>query len=211
MAKKTASKKVGEENGEKPEVNIEFGGKGLLGGFFKGLGSLIDLADKVGKEGGGIEKSGEFGIKGQKDMTGVYGFSIRTMAGPGGAARPVVRPFGDISKFKREVGYAPVAKKPNGPTVEEAREPMVDVMDEGDFIRIVAELPGVEEGEVACELQGNDVVQISTTGKKKYSKEILLESNVDPASLNKSYTNGILELKLQKSVIPMKGEKEAKK
>jgi len=47
MAKKTASKKVGEENGEKPEVNIEFGGKGLLGGFFKGLGSLIDLADKL--------------------------------------------------------------------------------------------------------------------------------------------------------------------
>src|SRR3990167_6894673 len=127
MAKKTASKKVGEENGEKPEVNIEFGGKGLLGGFFKGLGSLIDLADKVGKEGGGIEKSGEFGIKGQKDMTGVYGFSIRTMAGPGGAARPVVRPFGDISKFKREGGYAPVAKKPKGPTAEEARGPRLGV------------------------------------------------------------------------------------
>src|SRR3990167_4995526 len=196
------SMKRKKESVEKPEINVEFGGKGLLGGFFKGLGSLIDLADKLDKT-GGIEKSGTFGVKGQKDMTGVYGFSVKTMAGPGGIARPVVRPFGDISRFKHEVKSQ---TKTKGPTVEEAAEPLVDVFDEGNFIRIVAELPGVDESKIACEIQGDDVVQISTKGKKKYSKEILLESKIDSQSLEKHTTNGVLELKLQKSVIPLKGE-----
>lgn len=189
---------------EKPDVEVELGGKGLLGGFFKGLSNLIDLADKLEKT-GGIEKSGTFGVKGQKDMTGVYGFSIKTMAGPGGIARPVVRPFGDISKFKHEVRPH---DKPRGPVVEEAREPVVDVFDEGNFIRIVAELPGVSESELLCESQGDDIVQISTAGKVKYYREILLENKIDPQSLEKHYINGILELKLKKSVIPLGDSKK---
>lgn len=195
MTKKSSTKNAD----QKPEIDFEIGGKGLLGGFFKGLGSLIDLADKLEKT-GGVEKSGTFGVKGQKDMTGVYGFSIKTMAGPGGVARPVVRPFGDISKFKQTVQTAK-KPKPAGPSVEEAREPLVDLFDEGDFIRIVAELPGVGESELVCEIQGDDIVQISTTGKGKYVKEILLESKIDPKSEERRFANGVLELKLKKSVI----------
>lgn len=190
---------------EKPEIDFEIGGKGLLGGFFQGLSKLIDLADKVNQEGGEIKRGGSFGIKGQKDMTGVYGFTLRTMAGPGGVARPVVRPFGDIAKVKRTERPS---ERPKGPMVEETREPLVDIFDEGEFVRIVTELPGVAESEIGCELQGNDVLQIATKGKKKYAKEILLSSMVDPASLAKSYTNGILEVKLKKSVIPLKGERK---
>ncbi|MBI2336720.1 MAG: Hsp20/alpha crystallin family protein [Deltaproteobacteria bacterium] len=194
MAKKNAHKK---EN-QKPDAEIELGGKGLLGGFFKGLGSLIELADKLGKT-GGIEKSGTFGVNGQKDVNGVYGFSIKTMTGPGGAARPVVQPFGDLSKFKPSA-QSVKKQKPAGPTVEEAREPLTDIFDEGGFVRIVVELPGVSEPELVCEIQGDDIVQISTTGNKKYSKEILLTHKIDPASEEKRFTNGVLELKLKKKV-----------
>lgn len=179
---------------ERPEVEIGAGVKGLLGGFMKGLSSLIDLADKVTQEGGVIEKKGEFGVKGQKDVTGVYGFTIRTMAGPGGVARPVVRPFGDISKLKVEK-----EPKPKGPIVEETREPFVDLFDEGDFVRLVAEMPGVAEANIVCEIQGDDVLQLSTTGKKKYSKELLLPAKVDQQSMTKNYTNGVLEVKLRKT------------
>lgn len=184
------------EGKNKPEFDIESGAKGLLGGFFKGLGTLIDLADQVTQEGGKIEKTGEFGIKGQKDMTGVYGFTIRTMTGPGGIARPVVRPFGDISKFKQG---GKSSTRPKGPVVEGAAEPLADVFDEGDFIRIIVELPGVDESEITCEIQGTDVLQIATFGKKKYSREILLESAIHPQSLERQYRNGVLELKLKKS------------
>lgn len=188
MPKKGPEKRAG-----RPEIEIGAGAKGLLGGFMKGLSSLIDLADKVSQEGGEIRRGGEFGVKGQKDVTGVYGFTIRTMAGPGGIARPVVRPFGDISKLKVEK-----AEKPKGPVVEEVREPFVDLFDEGDFIRMVAEMPGVAEANIVCEIQGDDVLQLSTTGKKKYSKELLLPAPVDPKSLERNYTNGVLEIKLHK-------------
>lgn len=194
MAKKVSAK----DKDQKPDIEVNLDGKGLLGGFFKGLGSLIDFADKLAKT-GGIEKSGTFGIKGQKDMSGVYGFAVKTMAGPGGIARPVVRPFGDISKFKSEA-HSHKESRHKGPQVEETTEPLTDLFDEGGYLRVVAELPGVSESEITCEIQGDDVIQIATTGKRKYSKEILLESKIDPQSLEKHYTNGILELKLKKSV-----------
>lgn len=180
-----------EKTKETPELNLNFGGKGLLGGFLKGLSGLMELADKL-SEAGGIEKTGEFTVKGNKDMTGVYGFSVRTMTGPGGVARPVVRPFGNIGKVKKE-------PKRQGPVVEEAREPLVDVFDEGDFVRVVAELPGVAESEIHCEVQGDDVLRLETSGRTVFSKELFLESPVDPESLEKNYNNGILEVKLHKT------------
>lgn len=188
MRKKTAERRVG----DKPETEVEVGGEGLLGGFFQGLSKLIDLADKVSREGGVIEKSGGFGIKGHKDLNGVYGFSIRTMTGPGGISRPTVQPFGDLAKVKKQT-------QPKGPIVEEAREPLVDLFDEGNYIRLVTELPGAAETEIVAEVQGDDVVQISTTGRKKYSKEVLLSAKVDPKSVTRSYANGVLELRLQKA------------
>lgn len=188
------TKKGARGEGEKgPEIDLEGGARGLLGGFFKGLSSLIDLADKVTEEGGELKKTGEFGVKGQKDMTGVYGFTIRTMAGPGGMPRQVVRPFGDIAKVK-----STKMEKPKGPVVEETLEPLTDLFDEKQFIRIVAELPGVAESEIHCEIKGDDVFDLSTVGRKKYSKELLLPAKVDLASLERSYTNGVLEVKVRK-------------
>lgn len=159
--------------------------EGLLGGLFKGLGSLIDLADKVTKEGGVLEKSGEFNVPGEKEMKGVYGFTIRTMTGPGGTSRPVIQPFGNIKKT------------PKGPVVEETREPIVDLFEEGDTIQIVAELPGVTEQEIHYEVHG-DVVALSTTGKRKYNKEILLKNPVEENGASLNYRNGMMELKLRK-------------
>lgn len=159
--------------------------EGLLGGLFKGLENLIDLADKVTKEGGIIEKQGEFKIPGEKEMKGVYGFTVRTMAGPGGTSRPVIQPFGNIKKT------------PKGPVVEETREPIIDLFEEGESIQIVAELPGVTESEIHYEVHG-DVVSLSTTGKRKYNKEILLKCPVEANSACLSYRNGMMELKLKK-------------
>lgn len=171
------------EKREKATVESEAGG--FLGGLLKGLENLIDLADKVSQEGGTIQKQGEFTVPGQKEMKGVYGFTIRTLVGPGGERRPVVQPFGNIKKT------------PKGPVVEETREPIVDIFKEGDIVQIVAELPGVTEEEIHYEVHG-DVVALSTSGKRKYYKEILLKNPVEEGSGQASYKNGMFELKLKK-------------
>lgn len=180
-------KKKGKDKQAKEEAPFEFGAGGFLGGLFKGLGQLIDLADKVSQEGGVIQRQGEFGVPGQKEMKGVYGFTIRTMVGPGGERRPVVQPFGNIKKT------------PKGPVVEETREPIIDVFEEGDIVQIVAELPGVTEQEIHYEVH-EDVVTMYTSGKRKYNKEILLKHPVVGGSGQASYKNGMFELKLKKKL-----------
>lgn len=160
--------------------------EGGLGGIFKGLGDLLDaisdLAEKVKTSEGEIRHSQEFAVKGLHDQTrGVYGFSIRS--GIGGIPR--VERFGNLRKTEE------------GPVVADVREPLVDVFDEATEILIVVELPGVNEAQIQVELHA-DVLAITTTGERLYTKEILLTTQVEAASLQQTYTNGILELRLKK-------------
>jgi len=164
----------------KDEIKIDLG----FGNIFKGLGNFIDLISDLAEKGEGlIEKSGEFTGEGKlKDLKGVYGFSVKM--GVGGT--PEVEPFGNIKKTEQ------------GPVVEEVREPMIDVFDEEDSIRIIAELPGVEEKDIKVNLK-EDILTIYAENKnRKYNKEILLSSKVKPDSLTQSYKNGILEINVSK-------------
>ena len=170
-----------EEGGskEKDEVEIDFGvGRTSFGGLLKGLGTLVDLAERLREE--GVERRGE--IKGLPNgAKGVYGFSIRTLAD-----KPVIESFGNI----RETA--------EGPVVEEVREPMVDVFDEEDHVVVIAELPGVSEEGIKVEVAGDILNLTASNAGRKYAKEILLPSKVKPASLEHGYKNGILEIRLEK-------------
>jgi len=163
---------------EKPGIDFGMG----LGGIFEGIGNLISSVSKIAEEGKGIiNKTGE--IKGLGDKAkGVYGFTVRTLAG----GESKVEPFGNIKKT------------PKGPVVEEEREPIVDVFDENDHILVVAELPGIEEQDLKTEIK-DDILNISARkGDRKYKKEVLLPSKVEEKPISSTYKNGILEIKLKK-------------
>jgi len=158
-------------------------GKLSLGGLFKGIEKLVDLAGQVKEAGGEIKKEGEIDLSHlKKGMKGVFGFSVKT--GMGG--KTVVEPFGNIKKT------------PKGPKVEEMREPITDVFDEKEEIRVYAEMPGVKEGDIKLDLKG-DILDVSAqSGDRKYHKEVLLPVKVKPETLTSSYKNGILEIKMKK-------------
>ena len=161
------------------EVRVDFG----LGGLFKGIGNFIDLLSEMVEEGEEeVRRTGEFKVKGLEKAKGVYGFSVRM--GLGGT--PTVEHFGNIRATDE------------GPVVAEEREPLVDVFDEGELILVVAELPGVDKNDIQIEVQ-DDILSLSTTGERKYAKELLLPSLVDPATMETIYRNGILEVRLRKA------------
>jgi len=171
------------EEKKKAKVEFDFG----LGGLFEGMGKLFDLVSKMTEEGRGeYTRTGE--IKGLGDKAkGIYGFSIKM--GIGG--QPMVEHFGNIKKTDR--GSVEVA---------EVREPIVDVFDEGDHLVVIAELPGVEEDDIDLEIKG-DILSLKAEGEdRKYSKEVLLPSEVKAESMETQYKSGILEIKLAKKISP---------
>lgn len=165
-------------------LDMDFGiGKLSLGGLFKGIENLVDLAAKLKDAGGEINQEGEIDLSNlKKGMKGVFGFSVKTAVG----GKPVVESFGNVKKT------------PKGPKVEEEREPITDVFDEDQEIRIYAEMPGVNEADIKLDLT-EDILDISAqTGDRKYHKEVLLPAKVQADTMTSSYANGILEIKVKK-------------
>ncbi|MCK4469944.1 MAG: Hsp20/alpha crystallin family protein [Desulfobacterales bacterium] len=183
MTEEKKKKKKPEEEKKDEGIGIDFG----LGGLFKGLGNLIDTATKLAEKGEELSKTGEIKfsglekIKGLKDLKGVYGVRVRTMAD----GKPSIQPFGNIKKT------------PKGPVVEEMREPIVDVFEEPGEINIIAEMPGIEEKDIRLEIKG-DILSISAEGEgRKYQKEVLLSRPAKAEDMTWSYKNGMLEIKVK--------------
>jgi HSP20 family protein len=170
---------------EKEGLDIDFGiGKLTLGGLFKGIEKLVNLAADLKGAGGEIRKEGEIDLSHLKEgMKGVFGFSIKTAVG----GKSIVEPFGNIKKTAE-----------GSVIVEEEREPLTDVFDEEDEILVISEIPGVsEEGIAVCIKE--DLLEISAISKNRtYRKEMLLPVKGKQENLSYSYKNGILEVRIKK-------------
>ena len=163
----------------KEKADFGFG----FGGILKEFGSFLDILSEMAEKGEReIKREGEIGSK-EKGFRAVYGFSVRI----GGEGRPLVEHFGNIREDKEQ-----------GPVVNEVREPIVDVFDEGDHLVVVAELPGVDEKDIKYELKDDILIISAETGEKKYCKETLLPTSVNKENISSSYRNGIFEIKLWK-------------
>lgn len=153
-------------------------------GVFGTLGSFVDLiGEMIETSQTEVRREGTLPIKGLGDKAvGVCGFSVRVGLGE----RLEVERFGNI-----RAGGA-------GVEVAEAREPLVDVFDEHGEILAIAELPGASEDEVEVAIEG-DRLSLETRGARRYAKTITLPQAVNPASLRRTFRNGLLELRLKKA------------
>jgi len=155
-----------------------------LGGLFGGLGTLLEKLGELAETGGELRKTGE--IRGKDDkLRGVFGFNIKVGLGDEGIQ---IEPFGNVRKDK-ETGR---------PVVHEVREPMVDLFDEERHVLLVAEMPGVSEGDVHIELEGDILTLSAAKGDTKYRKEVLLPQAFTATQMSHTCRNGILEVKLTK-------------
>ena len=153
-----------------------------LGGLFKGIEKLVDLAGKL-EEKGAMSKEGEINLDHiKKGMKGVYGFTINTAGG----GTPKVETFGNIKKT------------PEGPKVNEEREPITDIFDEANEVVVIAEMPGIEGEDIKIDLK-EDILEISAVNKNRtYRKELLLPIKANNENIRHKFTNGILEIRIKK-------------
>jgi len=110
----------------------------------------------------------------------VYGFSMRM--GPDG--KPHISEFGNTA--------------PDSVQVEGVREPLTDIIEEKERIRVIVELPGVDKEDIQLNVEDN-LLDISVDREvRKFSKQLELPAAVDPDSTSASYKNGVLEVILNK-------------
>ncbi|MFX0162101.1 MAG: archaeal heat shock protein Hsp20 [Candidatus Hodarchaeota archaeon] len=112
----------------------------------------------------------------------VYGFSLDI--GPDG--KPRFREFGNLKSSGRDV------------VPSQEREPLVDVFEEAENVRIIAEIPGVVKE--AIDLKGSEfsLTIRASDSERSYYKEVSLPVAVDPASAKATYNNGVLEVVLKR-------------
>lgn len=177
MVKRKKSKKEKE-----PDFKVDLG----MGGLFKDLGTLLDKASKLADKGEQIKELKNIG--GVKDSRAVVGYNIRTLKG---SKKPVVSKFGNIKETK------------SGPVIKKKREPLIDIFNEENEIRVVAELPGVDKKDIKLDLGEKQITISVDTKGRKYYKEVELPSSAK--SMTSNYKNGVLEVRLVK-----KEEKEGK-
>ena len=79
-----------------------------------------------------------------------------------------------------------------------ASETHVDVYDEGEELRLVADLPGVQKEAIELKCDG-EVLTVSASGERReYDERIRLPTRVDEHSAAATFNNGILQVTLQK-------------
>ncbi|MCL4329545.1 MAG: Hsp20/alpha crystallin family protein [Candidatus Thermoplasmatota archaeon] len=118
----------------------------------------------------------------------VYGFSFRV--GPDG--KPHFQEFGNIPE--REKGRL-------GPSVDldqGVREPMTDISEDKEKIYITVELPGISKDNIDLKVTEDRVTVSVKDGNRSYYKSLELESPIMVDSTVAKFTNGILDLVLQK-------------
>ncbi len=120
----------------------------------------------------------------QRKGLGPYVYGFRIHIGPDGKIK--VDEFGNV----RREGLKP--------KIAEEIEPLVDVIDEGDKIRVIAEVPGVEKDKIKLKAAGKELI-IQASNGKKYFKKVQLPDEVDIKTAKAQYRNGVLEVEMKKS------------
>jgi HSP20 family molecular chaperone IbpA len=160
------------------------------GGKSKGQG-LIGLIDDLAKL---AEKSQTYQKRVELGKTGEVNFRVTSRPIRGSATDMPDR----IKISRPQHKFSPAPTKIPPASIKE-REPLVDVFEDGDFVNVTAELPGVEESKVKLEVE-NDVLTIrSDTSARKYYKEVKLPTSVKKDPAESKFRNGILEIKLVKA------------
>lgn len=228
--------KTGKEEKEETEEEGTGIAEEIIGGFFPGLGKMVkglkkseafkerfeevdrEIEERM-KEGGGGGRGGREISRGRysigKRPHVDFDYSVRTLVGE--KHEPSFRHVRGREEVQRRREREKRVKEIRVDKEEiKEKEPLIDIMDEKDYIMVIAEMPGVEEKDIKTEIgigDGGNKLIISTEGegkgegKRKYYKEVDLPSGVK-GEIKRMYKHGVLEVRLEKEEKEKEGGKK---
>ena len=193
---------MGEEDKEKKTDREE---ESIAGGILKGIGKMIPGLDGLIK---GLGKSPAFKERLKKIDEEVERKLKESPLKRAEEGRPSHIPMGippgarGKPAITRKFGVRPlvpekpsVREKPGAPPTPKERP--ADIFDEKDYVKIIAEIPGVEENDIKIDLvKDNLAISVGIPGHE-YHQELKLPCE-PKGKLEKTYRNGILEIVIRK-------------
>ena len=77
-------------------------------------------------------------------------------------------------------------------------ETHVDIHEEDETVRVVADLPGVEKTDIDLKCDGEALTISAASDHREYDERVRLPARVDEHSAQATYNNGILEVTFDK-------------
>ena len=183
--------KAGEDSGGMAESVLEGVGNLIpgLGGLIKGLkksDAFMERLDSIDEE---IDrKLKETPLKGADSEAG--GDWTRHRSRPPSGIPPSVGRRGTRSKKHSDTFRAGDVPMDKG-----ERDVLVDIFEEENKLRVIAELPGVNEKDIRLDLNQDALIISASRGKRSYRKVVKLPRTSE-SIIGKIYNNGILEVTL---------------
>ena len=168
------------------DFDENFGDFGFSGEFMKSILREFSEIEKMIKSG---KLKGQWDVK-QIDEPGRKGYVIQ---GRFWSGQPI-EPFDPFKPWRRR----PMPKRPfEAPetALKKIREPLTDVFEEDNAVKIYVELPGEEKDDV--QLNGIEG-KVEVKAKKFYKMIEMPTKNVDIEKISSKYKNGVLEVTIPK-------------
>ena len=151
-----------------------------------------DLYDELEKLGDLIDETMQKALDDSKDTptkrNRFKGFSVKI--GPEG--KPRIREFNNRQPRQAES------------EVSDDPEPLVDIIEEGETVIVLAALPGVNKDDIGLRLTENALTFSVDAADFEWYNELKLPARVNPKSARASYKNGVLEIKVKKLEKPFR-------
>ena len=182
-------KEMEEEIRKLKDEQEEDDAEGITQGALRGLGKIIPGFGELVK---GLEKSEAF----QERLKAADAELERQLE----KAPPLKRVEGtrrSIIPPKTTLKVSRTTLREEAAALPPQREVVADIFDEGDYLKVIAELPGVDEKDIKAEVRDNLLILSAQATAREYYKEIELPCLVKN-ELNLTYKNGILVVRIKK-------------
>lgn len=134
----------------------------------------------------GFEKDIKKLVEGGKGKTYVWGYTSFT--GPDGKTQE--RQYSNLPGYQDQPQQLDSGKED---------KPYHDVLDEGETLKVIVDLPGLEKDQIRVTANGDKIRVKAESAERKYDTEIGVPANVQDKPEKAEYRNGVLEITYKKS------------